>query len=190
MGNDEEVKLDVKTNRSGVGTEEAKVDNTYFKKALHQGLSKIRRTDLTPLRWHKSKGATIRQGLKTRVVHVLPVLGKAFYASLLEKKVKKEGLRGVKPPTPMDHGFFKGRRKEGALMIQLNASWRLKRLGWSHILSNKDMTNAFASSNWQALRAANETLLEEEDQVLGAQRFEETTVELETADGKGLALKT
>ena len=52
------------------------------------------------------------------------------------------------------------------------------------------MTNAFASSNWQALRAANETLLEEEDQILGAQRFEEATVELETADGKGLALKT
>ena len=89
----------------------------------------------------------------------------------------------------MDHGFFRGRRKEGALMIQLNASWRLKRLGWSHILSNKDMTNAFASSNWQALREANKTLLEEEDQIIGAQRFEEATVDLETADGKGVSLK-
>ena len=90
----------------------------------------------------------------------------------------------------MDHVFFRGRRKEGALMIQLNASWRLKRLGWSHILSNKDMTNAFASSTWPALREANKVLLEEEDQILGAQRFEEATVDLETADGKGVSLKT
>ena len=64
VGKEEVVKLDVKTDRKGV--EEAKVDNTYFKKALHQGLAKIRRTNLTPLRWHKSKGATIRQGLKDK----------------------------------------------------------------------------------------------------------------------------
>ena len=76
--------------RRYVGMEEVRIENPLFEEALHRGLSRIRRSGRTPMRWHKSKGATIRQKTKTRVVHVLPVLGKVFYAALFEKKVKKQ----------------------------------------------------------------------------------------------------
>ena len=39
----------------------------------------------------------------------------------------------VIPVSDFDHGFHKHRRKAGALLVQMNASWRLQRMGYHHV---------------------------------------------------------
>eukprot|EP00974_Lingulodinium_polyedra_P113795 11018212-Lingulodinium_polyedra.AAC.1 len=104
----------------------------------------VRRSGLAPLAWHKSRAGVLRksdlEGPKgRRVVHVLDVLGKAFYVNLMEAK-------GLSALPAADHGFAKNRRREGAVLVQQCSSFRLRAAGVSHLDCAKDMSNAFGST--------------------------------------------
>ena len=77
----------------------------------------------------------------------------------------------------------------GALLVQMNASWRLQRLGYHHVWKNKDMTNAFASVEWDLMGQAADKLFVEEDRKFADQRYKHATVSLPTSSGP-LLVKT
>ena len=171
----------------GLGAPRGKITNPWFRRALLGGFTLIRLASRTPLAWHRSVGWALPKSSTPgpkgkRVVHMLEPLGKAWYAGRID-------ARDPEPVSHMDHGFHKYRRKEGAVLVQLNISWRLRRLGWSHLQCNMDMTNAFASTEWSSLREANKDLRLEVDQEVGRQRFECAVVDLPTDSGS-LTVKT
>eukprot|EP00959_Pyramimonas_sp_CCMP1952_P352349 7382388-Pyramimonas_sp.AAC.1 len=46
-----------------------------------------------------------------------------------------------------EHGFCKGRRREGAILVAQLLCWRLRRAGRSFAFTSEDMSNAFASGD-------------------------------------------
>lgn len=154
---------------------------------LLRGLAHIRRTGATPLIWHRSAGVALKKGTAEgprgkRVVHVLDPLGKGFFASLVARK-------DPAPPSHMDHGFLRGRRKEGALLVQMCAAWRTRQQGRNFVMNNHDISNAFASSSWQALDRANASITNPIDASLGMQRYRWATISLPTGDSAQLLVK-
>ena len=126
--------------------------------------------------WHRSEGAALKKSSMPgpkgkRVVHILDPVGKGFFAGMVSR-------RAPAPPTMMDHGFLANRRKEGAMVVQMSAAWRAANMGYSFILNNHDMTNAFASTKWELLHAANKEIVSEKDTSLGEQRYTWATVDL------------
>ena len=93
-------------------------------------------------------------------------------------------------PTNMDHGFLAHRRKEGALLVHMVASWRARACGRPHILNNHDLSNAFASTLWDNLDAANLQIVRGEDAAIGKQRYRWATVQLPVGVGKTYTVKT
>ena len=154
---------------------------------LQRGLEHIRRSGYTPLRWHRSSGAALKKNATPgpagkRVVHVLDPLGKSFYSQLVAK-------RAPAAPSPLDHGFLKHRRKEGALLIQMCAAWRLKEAGYNFVVNNHDLANAFGSSAWPSLEDACAQLLCEEDRHFGIQRIQWTSIGLPLGAGREVLIR-
>eukprot|EP00959_Pyramimonas_sp_CCMP1952_P202105 4226119-Pyramimonas_sp.AAC.1 len=115
-----------------VGYEQVVPEMKLFGKILEGGLRIVRATNRTPLRWHISSGAQLRKNAKPghtgrRTAHALPTVGKAFYSGLLRV-----------PPTVTEHGFCKGRRREGAILVAQLLCWRLRRAGHSFAFTFKD----------------------------------------------------
>ena len=101
--------------------------------------------------------------LSSRVVDVLPSIGKQFFKVLL--RTRRDGWT---PPAPADwlHGYIPGRRRESAILIRQATTWRLERLGLNSLTASHDLTNAFGSVKWEAMdRAAGPNHL------LGQQRY-------------------
>eukprot|EP00974_Lingulodinium_polyedra_P012805 1240745-Lingulodinium_polyedra.AAC.1 len=75
--------------RFGLGAERSPPSTSMFFALLQVGLLEARLNQQTPLYWHKSAGASLKKSEKVgaegrRVVHVLPAIGKAYYASKLK----------------------------------------------------------------------------------------------------------
>ena len=90
----------------------------------------------------------------------------------------------------MDHGCHPHRRREGALLVQMNASWRLSRLHMPHVSNNMDMSNAFASTLWPSLTAALPKIASKDDVPYFEQRFRWATAALPSSDGELLIKPT
>eukprot|EP00974_Lingulodinium_polyedra_P038894 3726419-Lingulodinium_polyedra.AAC.1 len=91
--------------------------------------------------------------------------------------------RRPEPHSHEDHGFLRGRRVAGALMVQQNVLWRARRRGFSCVLDNEDMSNAFGSTAWGSLSASLERIVKEEDLHFAEQRFRRAVIRLPAADG-------
>ena len=87
-------------------------------------------------------------------MHMLSKSGKAYYGGLMKKK-------GVYRATDADHGFYKGRRREGAVLAQLIPMYRLRRMGLSAFQTHQDLSNALASTKWEMMEVAIENLFME-----------------------------
>ena len=114
-------------------------------KRLKGMIAQVRRTRGTPVATHAGHPCLVRKGLsqgkatKPRMVHVACSFWSGWY-----KQLKASGRRWEAPPH--HHGFIKGRRRETAMLAQMNATWRLRKAGLSRITDHKDATNAFAST--------------------------------------------
>eukprot|EP00959_Pyramimonas_sp_CCMP1952_P060856 1271163-Pyramimonas_sp.AAC.1 len=107
--------------RPGLGAPRAPEAPAQFLETLLDGMLKIRITDLAPLYWNVSRGCALYKSAQPgpkgkRVVHVLPVVGKSFFAELLPNELP-----------PEDYGFQRRRRREGAIMASQVVGWRLRR---------------------------------------------------------------
>eukprot|EP00959_Pyramimonas_sp_CCMP1952_P219236 4583897-Pyramimonas_sp.AAC.1 len=60
----------------------------------------------------------------------MAAFGKAHYSTLLRP-----------PPAVQDHGYYRHRRREDAVMEALITSWRLRAQGITHAMTLKDMSN-------------------------------------------------
>eukprot|EP00974_Lingulodinium_polyedra_P095536 9258519-Lingulodinium_polyedra.AAC.1 len=69
----------------------------------------------------------------------------------------------------MDNGFCHGRRREAAVTVVMRTGWRLRALGIVHVVSLKDLSNAFGITGWPLLNVANKELMLEHDVELGRQ---------------------
>eukprot|EP00959_Pyramimonas_sp_CCMP1952_P062767 1312401-Pyramimonas_sp.AAC.1 len=69
------------------------------------------------------------------------------------------------------HGCIPHRRRETAILGQQPCAWKLRRLNINHATDLKDITDAFASADWQSLTGANESIMRGDDVVFGRQRF-------------------
>eukprot|EP00959_Pyramimonas_sp_CCMP1952_P112681 2355748-Pyramimonas_sp.AAC.1 len=73
-------------------------------------------------------------------------------------------------PSQQDHGFVAHRRRGAAIFIAQVNCWRLRRLRRSFVMSFKDMTDAFGSSDWSELEVAIARSTSEENRALCQQR--------------------
>ena len=164
--------------KQGLGADTSKPNTDTFNWMFSVGLSKIRMNNITPLYWHRTEGASIKKAnnlmgpLGRRVVHVMAAVGKAFYASLLSPL-----------PTSSDHGFFKHRRREDAVLAALVTSWRVRQAGWTHALTLKDMANAFGSSDWSEVDETVRLSAAAHDQEICQQRYRNAVITLEALEG-------
>ena len=115
------------------------------------------------------------------MAHVLDPLCKSVYSQLVAK-------RGPEAPSPLDHVVLKHRRKEGALLVQMCAAWRLKAAGYNFLVDNLDLSNAFGSTAWPSLADACDHILCEEDRHFGIQRFQCTSIGLMLGAGRDMSL--
>ena len=77
--------------KEGVGMEKDRLHNPLWFWRIKGALMHIRRSQLAPLAWHKSKAGVLRksdmEGPKgRRVIHVLDVIGTSYYVNLVSKK--------------------------------------------------------------------------------------------------------
>ena len=141
----------IKKGKTGIGAEAGFPAALGTLRALKEGFVHVRRTMLAPLLWHRSRGAALKMSDEPgpqgkRVVHILDLLGKAFYTG-------KVARRKPPPPSNLDHGFLAKRRKESAILVQLLAAWRVRRAGRCFVQNNHDCTNAFAGRKGRASSA-------------------------------------
>ena len=112
---------------------------------------------MAPLKWHRSAGVPLNKtGMSAlpqdkRLIHVLDPIGKCWFSGAMMKK-------DLMLPTT-HHGYERGRRRESALVVQMATTWRLKKLGVSHVDCLHDMTNAFGSSERAAVKRSRRPLL-------------------------------
>jgi len=161
--------------RRGVGASAAPPATPTVAWAAELALWRIRSSRRTPLHWHRSQGAALRKSDQEgprgkRVVHVLRPFGKLFFAANCQR-------RSSRRPAAV-HGFCKGRRRETPMLLVNLLSWKVKRLGWSLAHFFFDITNAFGSMEWGAMRRASGRLLGRRAAAMGPQRFEEATITL------------
>eukprot|EP00959_Pyramimonas_sp_CCMP1952_P403461 8454047-Pyramimonas_sp.AAC.1 len=162
----------------GLGLDISPPDNRTFWFLLSVGLQKVRRHQLTPLYWHKSQAAALHKSHKAgplgkRVVHILPAVGKGFYA----KKIRPS-------PTVQDHGFVSGRRREEAVMISMNTMWRMRAASRTHCACFKDLSNAFASTTHDEMDSSVVLHCHEHNVELCKQRYHNSVIVLPSSTGE------
>ena len=163
--------------RAGLGLEGPSENlGKWTTDAIGIGFKHIRRVNRTPLRWHRSQAAVIWQGKKRREIHILDPFGKGWYAGRMRANGKRE-------PRHYDHGFARGRRREAAIAVADTVGWRLRRSGYNYFDAFKDMSNAFASTNWESLDGAATKLLIDRDLQVGCQRHREAVMDLDSSEG-------
>eukprot|EP00959_Pyramimonas_sp_CCMP1952_P330806 6927519-Pyramimonas_sp.AAC.1 len=171
------------TRGQGLGFQDSLPDLKVCHHIIHQALVQIRRCDLAPLYWHRSRGVSLYKNDMSgprgrRLIHALPSIGKAWYARRLPLTLP-----------PQDHGFARHRRREDAVMSVMAMGFRLRQAGWSYAITMKDLSNAFGSTDWKALDTVIQEHSAPEDRVLCRQRYRLSVVEVETTTGP-LLLKT
>ena len=111
--------------------------------------NQIRRRATVPQQWHRSMAWLIPKpngaaGIKgQRMIHVFDPVGSRWLAVQYDR---------INPePAYWEHGGWRGRCREEAIITQTMASWRLRRAKRSFAVSFYDATNAFACSRTEDL---------------------------------------
>eukprot|EP00959_Pyramimonas_sp_CCMP1952_P035370 741004-Pyramimonas_sp.AAC.1 len=78
-------------------------------------------------------------------------------------------------PPPREHGYQRGRNREGALLCQEGLPGRLSRLDISTLTTKEDMSNAFGPSTLAALRQTATAAVRPDEQEYFHQRHELNT---------------
>ena len=137
--------------RLGVGFKQH-VDPTIFLSKFTTCLQMIRRWRWVPLVWHRccsvaldKPGSTKAGAEALRLIHVFD----AAAASWMSAMAKNHEFPRI--PSWV-HGGVPHRSREGALLVQQSASWRLQQLRVSAIMLLFDGRNAFGSSDLDGLR--------------------------------------
>eukprot|EP00959_Pyramimonas_sp_CCMP1952_P060491 1263778-Pyramimonas_sp.AAC.1 len=167
--------------RPGLGTDRTTTDGVYCRKWLYNIFCMTRFWGIIPGLWNVSKCFALPKAAAPgpkgkRAVHGLDPVGKGFF----------EGLMRIGPKytdSDCDRGFLRARRREDAIVTNMCFSWRLSQAGYSWVDSLKDLSNAFASSKWEALDQATRTLVQPRDLNLCRQRFRRAGCVLPAADG-------
>ena len=156
------------TARRGVGFTNSLVA-PVFNKRFDDMLSCIRRTEATPVVWHRSrvffatKPGAVEPNLKAvQMPHGFDATGMAWYGG---RQAEALANNGVKLP-PWVHGSVPGRGREGAPSCIDSSSWRLQTIGASYALSNYDATNAFACTDQDSSNQFSASRVLEKDFVL------------------------
>ena len=130
--------------KAGVRAMPKKIWMNEFERKWVDVLTVIRRQRLLPLDWNRSVAWNFDKGAKEgvgslRTVHGFCLVGKAWLSAVMD--------RGPKPELPSTHhGYAVGRRREGAIMVQMSTAWRLRQAGWSWVRMHADQKNAFMCS--------------------------------------------
>ena len=116
--------------RRGLGHDAEEIDTPITERAFKTILAHIRRVQRVPLIWHHSftTGLDKHNG-KTgfdakRFIHGLCRVGTSWYKAQLHRAA-------CDAPPPREHGYQRGRNREGALLCQEGLLGRLRRLGIS-----------------------------------------------------------
>eukprot|EP00959_Pyramimonas_sp_CCMP1952_P443009 9274113-Pyramimonas_sp.AAC.1 len=162
---------------AGLGYEEEVPDLQPLNHLLHLGLSQIRRAQMTPLYWHRSREVGLPKSSDPgprgrRLIHTLPSFGKAWFAERLIQKLPYQ-----------DHGFARHRRREDAIASTMIIGYRLRQAGWAYATTMKDLSNAFGSTRWDRLDKVVQEVVPHHDRVLCRQRYRLSVVEVETSSG-------
>ncbi len=109
----------------------------------------IRRSGQTVLLWHKAVACQLPKTVKEkqhpcqsiRLLFILDPIGKGFFASMLARKIDREGFSDA----PFSaHGCLKWRRRETAHIVIRCAVWRcINKLNFDCVVSLHDQSNAF-----------------------------------------------
>ena len=110
----------------------------------------VRAASTAPRQWHRIAAAGVdEQGsLKLgpaarRLIRTCRPFGRAFYKNLYRK---------VKRPAPyFAYGCAPGRRREGAIKVQLLTTYRLNQFAIGHATEFYDGRNAFSCSSFQRM---------------------------------------
>ena len=134
----------------------------------------------TPVRWHQSAATAVKKNHKPgpagkRIYHIMDPIGKAYYTGCLKR-------RKTKTHTEQDYGFIRERRREGAILAMAVIEHRAKQAGWNYVSSMKDMSNAFASCDWDEMDKANDQIMPDDMAELGKQRYKRATFNIPCRD--------
>jgi hypothetical protein len=167
--------------RAGIGSAKYYYSLEAFRQMLRQILLKIRMTESTPYSWHRSRVFSLYKKSPTlvdvpfdsqRSIHSLDSFGKAFYRHLWNKS-------NLQSPLDCEFGYVRSRRREYATKTQLMNQQRLMCSNLSHIAVSHDMTNAFASTNFQQLDANIEHDARSCDQQVLKHRYRMASIHIE-----------
>ena len=118
-------------------------------KALVLCYNAVHSQQRVPRGWQDSMAVQIGKGngktgcAAIRLINVLPPDGKVFFSQMWARATPRE--------IPWAYGFYTGRRREQAILVQNALGWRLRRLGMGHTLTLHDVANAFPSPSHEAL---------------------------------------
>ena len=137
----------------------------------------IRRRRRVPLQWNLLVAAQIPKIGKhrdpdpckrDRLIHVLDVIGKGFFAHLVRKKLCSPGAPAF---ANFRHGYLKHHRREDAIgAIKITKS-RLTAAQMSHSISLLDLSNAFGSVSHEHMSANLSSIICTEDWDIAQTRF-------------------
>jgi hypothetical protein len=111
--------------------------------------NKFHEHGILPRQWQVAEGAQIgkqngKQGCAAvRLINILDPAGKIFF---------KELWAAASPPRlNFAYGFYKGRRREQAILVLHTTRWKLRQMGLGHTTTFHDVANAFPSTAYRAL---------------------------------------
>jgi hypothetical protein len=169
---------DFKQPRAGIGCPEYFSKFESFRYVIMQVLLKVRVTNTTPLSWHRSRVFSLFKKNPAlvdvpfdsqRSIHSLDPFGKSFYRHLWNSS-------STPSPLPNEFGYVKNRRRESAIKQVLINQYRLSVANVSFVSVSHDMTNAFASTNFETLDKNVNTDSRECDTELLQQRYKHASI--------------
>ena len=142
-------------------------------------MAQVIRTGQVPIIAHRSQGVDLdKGGGKLRVLHMLD----PYWSNWLADKYELHSL-GT-PLEDWEHGFWRGRRREEAILVPIVAGARLEEKEISYFESLHDMANAFASTSKPAFARTITQEVEAAHHHFFISRMINASVTLGTADGK------
>ena len=130
---------------AAMGASNQKPEVPLFRELLARTLAQTIATKQAPLIAHRSKGADVaKTNGKLRLLHVLCPFWTQVYS------VWFKAWENSQQPLHWEHGFFRHKRREEAIMICEMAGEETKHTGLSAVDALHDATNAFASTTTTA----------------------------------------
>ena len=161
------------------------VQTPMLEQRLRSVLTQVRRAGATPLVAHRSHPCLLRKKLYDpkalpRMIHVLCPFWRAWHGQM--------GDSSVDNPADNEYGFVRHRRREGAVLVQMNLSHRLGKADKSHIRCLYDATNAFASTYHESLAEFADVGLDVEESAFMETRRVNAQIWLDTPTGDLVAV--